>query len=554
MDNALLQAVVSELRERVEGTTLGDIVQIDSRFFALRFSVPPFVRIGISLHPETSALCVLQRVPTPRESTELAGALNDEIAGRPLRSMRKQEAERVVEIEFGGDGGPARVLVVELIGKASNLLLLDAERRILRFLTSHKGAFRRPEAGRLYEAPPPREPAAGEPLGSRVLGRELLARVGRGEPEGEVRSELLERIRTQSWDPTLYTPLPPDSLTEAQDLPAARCFASPFPLSSAEGLSATSCSSAGEAAAAHLMLLRRHLLFRDLRAALVSLLSAEIARMEKLELTLEKEALTASGAEGIRRVGELIMGSLSTAAKEGNEVELIDYFHPEMPKVRIPIDPALDLRGNAEVMFRRARKLSRAVTAIAARRREVALRALGARRFLEVVESAGSTKELEAIESELNRSGAVRKVRRPGRREPGRKPSLMKVKEYRTSDGHTVLVGTSASDNDALTFKVAAPHDFWLHAAGRTGAHVIVRNPDRRKELPERALLEAAAIAAWFSRGDRDSDVEVHVTRRKEVRKGRGMSPGMVMLRAHRTLRVRPAPPPVTRPGGEEES
>jgi predicted ribosome quality control (RQC) complex YloA/Tae2 family protein len=106
-----------------------------------------------------------------------------------------------------------------------------------------------------------------------------------------------------------------------------------------------------------------------------------------------------------------------------------------------------------------------------------------------------------------------------------------------------VLVGKSGADNDTLTFRIAAPHDFWFHAAGRAGAHVIVRNPRRLRELPEPALTEAAAIAAWFSRGERTGEIDVHYARRKDVRKGKGMSPGMVMLRSYRTVRVRPALP-----------
>ncbi|HET7746975.1 MAG TPA: NFACT RNA binding domain-containing protein, partial [Vicinamibacteria bacterium] len=79
-------------------------------------------------------------------------------------------------------------------------------------------------------------------------------------------------------------------------------------------------------------------------------------------------------------------------------------------------------------------------------------------------------------------------------------------------DGFTILVGKGDADNDALTFRVADPHDFWLHVAGTPGSHVVVRNPDRLEELPRPVLERAAELAAWHSksRGARGK-VEVHV-------------------------------------------
>jgi predicted ribosome quality control (RQC) complex YloA/Tae2 family protein len=90
---------------------------------------------------------------------------------------------------------------------------------------------------------------------------------------------------------------------------------------------------------------------------------------------------------------------------------------------------------------------------------------------------------------------------------------------------------------------MASPQDFWLHAADRSGAHVVVRNPRKLKELPRPALLAAAQIAAHFSRARGKGKVEIHYTLRKYVRKGRGFPAGAVTLRNHRTIEVEPAVP-----------
>jgi predicted ribosome quality control (RQC) complex YloA/Tae2 family protein len=108
--------------------------------------------------------------------------------------------------------------------------------------------------------------------------------------------------------------------------------------------------------------------------------------------------------------------------------------------------------------------------------------------------------------------------------------------------GFEVLVGKGDADNDALTFRVAEPHDFWLHVAGPAGSHVVVRNPERLGALPRDVLEKAAALAAWHSkaRGSRGK-VEVHVCRVADVGKARGAPAGEVRLRRWESVRVYPA-------------
>lgn len=112
-------------------------------------------------------------------------------------------------------------------------------------------------------------------------------------------------------------------------------------------------------------------------------------------------------------------------------------------------------------------------------------------------------------------------------------------------DGLEVLVGKGDADNDALTFRVAEPRDFWLHVAGAPGSHVIVRNPEDLPELPRRVLEVAASLAAWHSkaRGSRGK-VEVHVCRVADVSKPRGFDPGQVLLRRFKAVKVYAKEPP----------
>ena len=110
-------------------------------------------------------------------------------------------------------------------------------------------------------------------------------------------------------------------------------------------------------------------------------------------------------------------------------------------------------------------------------------------------------------------------------------------------DGFEVLVGKGDAENDALTFDVAEPRDFWLHVAGPAGSHVVVRNPDKIDELPRTVLEAAASLAAWHSKArDGRGKVEVHVCRVSDVSKPRGFDPGQVLLRRWRAVKVYPSP------------
>jgi len=114
------------------------------------------------------------------------------------------------------------------------------------------------------------------------------------------------------------------------------------------------------------------------------------------------------------------------------------------------------------------------------------------------------------------------------------------ARRFVSPDGFVVLVGRTAADNDVLTFKIAAPNDFWLHVAAESGSHVVVRNPEGADSLPRETLRFAASLAARYSRARHGGKVAVHVTRRSDVRKPRGLAPGKVTIGHFKTVHVSP--------------
>jgi predicted ribosome quality control (RQC) complex YloA/Tae2 family protein len=114
------------------------------------------------------------------------------------------------------------------------------------------------------------------------------------------------------------------------------------------------------------------------------------------------------------------------------------------------------------------------------------------------------------------------------------------ARRFVSPDGLVVLVGRTAEDNDVLSLKLAAPRDFWLHVAGDSGSHVVVRNPDNLPRLPRETLRFAAGLAAGYSKARQGGRVAVHVTTCAEVSKPRGLPPGKVQLDRFETTHAAP--------------
>lgn len=114
------------------------------------------------------------------------------------------------------------------------------------------------------------------------------------------------------------------------------------------------------------------------------------------------------------------------------------------------------------------------------------------------------------------------------------------ARRFISPDGLTVLVGRTAEDNDVLTFRIGMPRDFWLHVAGESGSHVVVRNPEGLDRLPRETLRFAAGLAAGYSKARRGGRVAVHVATCADIRKPRGFPAGKVALDRYKSVDAAP--------------
>ena len=154
--------------------------------------------------------------------------------------------------------------------------------------------------------------------------------------------------------------------------------------------------------------------------------------------------------------------------------------------------------------------------------------------FLENVEAI---EEIDSIRDELVEAGFLRKRKTVGIK----KKTKIKPHQYETGDGFRVLAGHNNNENDQLTFKMAGGKDYWFHTKDIPGSHVILFTEGR--ELTETAIFDAAAIAAYHSKGRASENVPVDYTLVKHVKKPNGAKPGMVIFTHNRTVYVTPKLP-----------
>jgi predicted ribosome quality control (RQC) complex YloA/Tae2 family protein len=240
----------------------------------------------------------------------------------------------------------------------------------------------------------------------------------------------------------------------------------------------------------------------------------------------------------MRRWGELLLAGHRDAIRSEGEVELPDIYDPAGGKVRLPVEPRLDLIANAERYFHRARRTEKSLETIETRLN----RLLEEIEYLELLdmglEDVTEREDFETIREEVSELGLLSSTRE-ARKARGRRSRMPAFRRFRGSSGCSILVGRTGRSNEKLTFEVAQPGDLWFHAADVPGAHVILKR-DPPGSHPREDIEEAAALAAYFSKARGSTAVEVIYTPRKHVRKIPSAPPGTVRVSRFDTMRVKP--------------
>lgn len=262
------------------------------------------------------------------------------------------------------------------------------------------------------------------------------------------------------------------------------------------------------------------------------------ATLDKLYLKkqrLSEDLLKAENSEELRLFGELLTANIHLVKPGAKSVEVMNYYDGSM--VKIPLDERFSASKNAQIYYKRYGKAKTAIKEKQVQLEENETELVYLESVMTYLNNSGKQEEIEALRSELVDTGYVR----PRKTRFKEKKQKFTPHKYKTSDGFTVLVGRNNKENDQLTLKTAARTDLWLHTKDIPGSHVIVQTGGA--EPTETMIYEAAAIAAYHSKGRQGENIPVDYVPVKYVKKPAGAKPGMVIFTNNRTVYVNPAIP-----------
>ncbi len=569
LDAICLRAVVDELAAELIGARI-DKVQQPSRD-QIVLTVRGKDRVLLSANPNQPRI-QFTREPrdNPAQPPMFCMLLRKHLVGARIEAMEQPDLERVVRLDLRvtdelGETG-RRSLVLEAMGRRANLVLLDAEGRILdclRRTAFESNSDRALLPGLFYRLPTPLDR-----LSLLTQREEALALLSRGGADEEpvdrwlvehlvgvsplVARELAHRsagetdVRFGAMSEVQRAALVCEGKTLA-DILKNRMFTPTILLRDGRPVDFTylpitqyGAETAVETRETFSALLDEFYGLRE-RQELSARRGKELSRaatvardrMARKAETLRREYAATQDRDKLRLCGDLITANLYRMTRGAACLVTENYYEEGQPELSIPLDPLLTPQQNAAKYYRRYNKAKNAELHL----REQIAKAESERAYLDSVlqELAQSETEQEfgEIRRELQEAGYLRRSKEKKEVRRGFQP-----REYRSSAGLRILVGRNNTQNDQLTLKKADKRDLWFHVQKLHGSHVILCTGGTQPD--EASLAEAAMLAAYYSQAKDGANVPVDYTPVKYVKKQAGARPGFVIYETCRTTYVTP--------------
>ena len=539
-DGFFLHHMVEELRRELVNGRIQKINQPFEQELVLQIrSNRQSHRLLLSAHPVFGRIQLTQTTfENPAQPSTFIMVLRKYLQGALIESIEQVENDRIVEMTVSnkneiGDHIQA-TLIIEIMGKHSNILLVDKSSHKILEVIKHVGfsqnSYRTLLPGSTYIAPP-----STESLNPFTIKDEKLF-------------EILQTQETTAKNlQSLFQGLGRDTANELESILVSEKlsnFRNFFSQASKPFLTETSFSPVpfanrvGEPFVSLSDLLDTYYKDKAERDRVKQQASELIRRVEnelqknrhKLKKQ-EKELLATDNAEEFRQKGELLTTFLHQVPNDQDQV-VLDNYYTNQP-ITIALDKALTPSQNAQRYFKRYQKLKEAVKYLTELIEETKATIL----YLESVETVlnqAGLEEIAEIREELIQTGFIR------RRQREKIHKRKKPEQYLASDGKTIIyVGRNNLQNEELTFKMARKEELWFHAKDIPGSHVVISgnlNPS------DEVKTDAAELAAYFSKGRLSNLVQVDMIEVKKLNKPTGGKPGFVTYTGQKTLRVTPDP------------
>lgn len=568
MDGITLCAVVHQLNETLINARIEKIYQPERDELLLHFRTGQ--KLMLSANANHARVQLTENIKkNPAQAPMFCMLLRKHLVGAKVLSFSQPGFERVMHIDLLAQDEMGYettfTLIIEVMGKHSNIILVKADGKIadaIKHVTPLISSVRSVMPGLAYQLPPAQN--KNNPL---TESPEHILQVLSGQ-EGKI-----EKLIVANWsgfspvfakEAALRMQIPEmrweslDSSTQSQSTQRLLAF---FDLLKHGDFSAHLILNPFHDAIACFPFLSKQYdacfqkpfenisqaldafyASRDLgdrmqqkSAALHKLLSAQAERCYKKLAMQQDIILQADKIEQLRLFGELLTANAYQLSKGLSSVELENYYDEHLAKVAVALDPLLTPMENAQHYYKRYNKMKTAYDMASEQIKTIKHELSYIEGQLDNIGKCSEESELLQIRHELTELGYLKKdrIQRKIIRLPETKPM-----HFLSSTGIDIYVGKNNTQNDKLTIKFAQSEDIFLHTKDIPGSHVLIRLDG--KALDDQTLLEAATLAAYYSKARQSSQVSVDYTPRKFVKKPNGSAPGYVIYSQNRNVLVKP--------------
>lgn len=564
-DGITIANITKELNDKLTGGRISKIAQPenDELLLTIKSSCGNY-RLMMSASASLPLIYLTENnKPSPLTAPNFCMLLRKHIGNGRIIRISQPGLERIIrfDIEHLDEMGDLRrkTLVVEIMGKHSNIIFCDENDRIIdsiKHVSGQMSSVREVLPGRAYFVPVTQEKAnpltlAREDFAGRisiksaklakaiytsytgispVAANEVVFRSGlNAEMSGNALSDLeilhlyktfayfMEDVKSGNFTPQIvYNGKTP---VEYAALPMTMYH-------DYEAVSSESISHILETYYAERSAVTR---IRQRSVDLRKIVQNALERSRKKYDLQAKQLKDTEKRDTYRTYGELLTTYGYSAEPGAKSLEVFNYYTNE--EITIPLDPQLTALENAKKYFDKYSKLKRTYEAVTKLLEETGNEVKHLDSISTALDIALSEEDLIQIKEELMEYGYIKK-RHPGAKKP---KITSKPFHYISSDGYHMYVGKNNFQNEELTFKIAAGNDWWFHAKGVPGSHVIVKT-EGAGELPDSTFEEAGRLAAYYSQSRDNEKVEIDYIQKKHIKKPKGGKPGFVVYYTNYSL------------------
>jgi predicted ribosome quality control (RQC) complex YloA/Tae2 family protein len=569
-DGIMLSALKDNLKQKIIGARIEKAYQIDKKYLIIRLrNNNQNLELLISTDPQGARINLTELdFDFPSYPPDFCMMLRKYLKNSYIQDIIQPDFERMIKIEIE-KRGKKYSLIAELMGKYSNVILLDDNEMVLdamKRITEKQNSERQLYPGIKYEKPPAQDKLNPLSLTSkeefrqiisedfsqaafravmynfRGIGpysaREIVHRAGIDPAENynnlinskkdkiaESMLNLFSEFKKGVYRPVIATKAGevdyisafilnhrnPEKIEEFDDLDQMMDYYFEEFLKDKE--------------------LNKNI--RELNKVVNTYLNKNLKKQKKLKKQLKES----KNAKKYKKMGELITANIYQINRGDKKAVVNDYYSEDQNQIEIKLDPAKSPSENAQKYFKKYNKLKKSVKHL---KREIAKLRHEEKYLKQVsmnIEQAETLDDLAEIKEELKEEKYIKKQKQNKRNKGSKK---LPPRKFISSDGYQILVGRNNKQNDRLTKKMANNGDIWLHTKVIAGSHVIIKR-DTDKSLPDKTLRQAAAIAAYFSKARESTNVPIDYTPVENVNKPKGAKPGLVYYEKYQTIYIDPA-------------